>query len=227
ERYTERARRTIFFARYEASNYGSPYIETEHLLLGFLREDKRIPRVGELEELVRKRVEKSTAIREKVSTSVDLPLANDAKRVLAYAAEEAARLSHKHIGTEHLLLGMLRESDCFAATILREAGFSLDTARDWSNSVAPHADERGRLGGTHSRFQTVVEFVLGGQIIAGANPEHGVIPMVGERVLLQDREEKSESYRVKNVTHLYQEIPYEGEMPEYRVTKVIIDLQPE
>ena len=77
ERYTEKARRVIFFARYEASQFGSPYIETEHLLLGLLREDKaltnRFLRSHASVESIRKQIEGHTTIREKVSTSVDLP----------------------------------------------------------------------------------------------------------------------------------------------------------
>src|SRR5213594_3044306 len=134
ERYTEKARRVIFFARYEASQFGSPYIETEHLLLGLLREDKaltnRFLRSHASVEPIRKQIEGHTTIREKVSTSVDLPLSNECKRVLAYAAEEAERLSHKHIGTEHLLLGLLREEKCFAAEILHERGLRLSTIRE-------------------------------------------------------------------------------------------------
>src|SRR5271156_6968686 len=134
ERYTEKARRVIFFARYEASQFGSPYIETEHLLLGLLREDKaltnRFLRSHASVESIRKQIEGHTTIREKVSTSVDLPLSNECKRVLAYAAEEAERLSHKHIGTEHLLLGLLREEKCFAAEILQERGLRLPAIRE-------------------------------------------------------------------------------------------------
>ncbi|MDP9268992.1 MAG: ATP-dependent Clp protease ATP-binding subunit [Acidobacteriota bacterium] len=134
ERYTEKARRVIFFARYEASQFGSPYIETEHLLLGLLREDKaltnRFLRSHASVESIRKQIEGHTTIREKVSTSVDLPLSNECKRVLAYAAEEAERLSHKHIGTEHLLLGLLREEKCYAAEILHERGLRLSAIRE-------------------------------------------------------------------------------------------------
>src|SRR5881396_352112 len=134
ERYTEKARRVIFFARYEASQFGSPYIETEHLLLGLLREDKaltnRFLRSHASVESIRKQIEGHTTIREKVSTSVDLPLSNECKRVLAYAAEEAERLAHKHIGTEHLLLGLLREEKSFAAEILHERGLRLSTIRE-------------------------------------------------------------------------------------------------
>src|SRR6267143_2052889 len=134
ERYTEKARRVIFFARYEASQFGSPYIETEHLLLGLLREDKaltnRFLRSHASVESIRKQIEGHTTIREKVSTSVDLPLSNECQRVLVYAAEEAERLSHKHVGTEHLLLGLLREEKCFAAEILHERGLRLPTIRE-------------------------------------------------------------------------------------------------
>jgi ATP-dependent Clp protease ATP-binding subunit ClpC len=134
ERYTEKARRTIFFARYEASQFGSPYIETEHLLLGLLREDKALAEAivpsHETVEEVRRQIESRTMVREKVSTSVDLPLSNECRRVLAYAAEEAERLSHKHIGTEHLLLGLLREEKCFATELLHQRGVRLAEMRE-------------------------------------------------------------------------------------------------
>ena len=93
ENYTETARRVIFFAD-ESSQFGQPYIETEHLLLGLLREDKaltnRFLRPHASVESIRKQIERRTTIREKVSTSVDLPLSNESKRVLAYAAEGGA-----------------------------------------------------------------------------------------------------------------------------------------
>jgi ATP-dependent Clp protease ATP-binding subunit ClpC len=134
ERYTEKARRVIFFARYEASQFGSPYIETEHLLLGLLREDKalanRFLRSHNALESIRKQIEAHTTVREKVPTSVDLPLSHECKRVLAYGAEEAERLNHKHIGTEHLLLGLLREEKCLAAEILHERGLRLNHVRE-------------------------------------------------------------------------------------------------
>lgn len=160
ERYTEKARRVIFFARYEASQFGSPYIETEHLLLGLLREDKvltnRFLRSHASVESIRKQIEGHTTIREKVSTSVDLPLSNECKRVLAYAAEEAERLSHKHIGTEHLLLGLLREEKCFAAEILTERGLRLASIREDLASAtqekAPQAQRNNRESSMLAEF---------------------------------------------------------------------------
>jgi ATP-dependent Clp protease ATP-binding subunit ClpA len=134
ERYTERARRVIFFARYETSRLGGTTIESEHLLLGLIREDKnltnRFLRNSSSIESIRKEIEGRTTIREKVSTSIDLPLSNECKRILAYAAEEAERLNHRHIGTEHLLLGMLREEKSVAAEILQERGLRLNTIRE-------------------------------------------------------------------------------------------------
>jgi len=132
ERYTEKARRVIFFARYEASHYGSPYIETEHMLLGSLREDKQIlaflkPGSG---EQIRQEIDARTIDKHAICTSVDLPLSNECKRVLAYAAEEAERLGHRHIGSEHLILGLLRERDCFAAELLQQHGLELEKFRD-------------------------------------------------------------------------------------------------
>ncbi len=132
ERYTEKARRIIFFARYEASQFGSPYIETEHLLLGLIREDKglsnRFLRSGAA--TIRQQIENQTTVRQSIATSVDLPLSNESKRVLAYAAEEAERLANKHIGSEHLFLGLLREEKSFAAQILMERGVRLSKARE-------------------------------------------------------------------------------------------------
>jgi ATP-dependent Clp protease ATP-binding subunit ClpC len=132
ERFTEKARRVVFFARYEASQFGSPCIETEHLLLGVLREDKALTSrfIGPSAWDMRKEIEGHTTVREKVSTSVDLPLSNDSKRVLAFSAEEAERLNEKHIGTEHLLLGLLREEKCFAAKLLGDRNVKLEVVRE-------------------------------------------------------------------------------------------------
>lgn len=144
ERYTEKARRVIFFARYEASQFGSPYIETEHLLLGLLRADKalvdRFLRAQASAESIRKQIEAHATMREKIATSVDLPLSNEGKRVLAYAAEEAERQGRKHIGPEHLLLGLLREDKCSAAQILEKCGVKLAQVRD-ELAREPHTGE--------------------------------------------------------------------------------------
>ncbi|HXT62864.1 MAG TPA: ATP-dependent Clp protease ATP-binding subunit [Pyrinomonadaceae bacterium] len=135
ERYTEKARRVIFFARYEASQFGAPAIEPEHLLLGLMREDKTLtgrffPRAQITIEAIRREIEGRTLLRERIPTSVELPLAPETKRVLHYSHEESDRLQHRHIGTEHLLLGLLREERSMAAHILFERGLRLNAVRD-------------------------------------------------------------------------------------------------
>lgn len=135
ERYTEKARRVIFFGRYEASQFGASAIEPEHLLLGLMREDKALasrffPRTQLTIESIRREIEGRVIMREKISTSVELPLAPETKRVLAFAHEESDKLRHRHIGTEHLLLGLLREERSMASEILYERGLRLHNVRE-------------------------------------------------------------------------------------------------
>jgi ATP-dependent Clp protease ATP-binding subunit ClpC len=122
ERYTEKARRVIFYARYEASEFGASAIEAEHLLLGLLREHKALPDLylssPALAQSIPAEIEARTPRKKKIPTSVDLRLSHESKRALLNAPEEAGHLGHKHIGVEHLLLGLLREDGCFAARIL-------------------------------------------------------------------------------------------------------------
>jgi Uma2 family endonuclease len=161
ERYTEKARRTIFFARYEASQFGSSFIETEHLLLGLFREDKALAKQflgshAKLEDIrdavARHSIAEQGGTGPKISTSVDLPLSHEAKRVLAYGAEEAERMNHKVIGTPHLLLGLLREERSFGAQLLREQGLTLDLARERVRQMQepdppPAPGRSARIGG--------------------------------------------------------------------------------
>jgi len=141
ERYTERARRVIFFARYETSILGSKTIETEHLLLGLLREEtnllQRLLERPDIEADMRARIKARITAGPKISTSVDLPLSDACKRILQYSGEEASRMNHQFIGTEHLLLGILREKGCLAEELLTEAGVSLDAARDAVAKASP------------------------------------------------------------------------------------------
>jgi ATP-dependent Clp protease ATP-binding subunit ClpA len=135
EKYTEKARRVIFFARYEASQFGAKAIEPEHILLGILREDKGLvlrffPKSRNALFSVRKDIEARVGVKEKVSTSVDLPLSPPAKHVLSYSQAESERLEHRYIGTEHLLLGLLCEEQSIAFEILSERGLRLERIRE-------------------------------------------------------------------------------------------------
>jgi uncharacterized protein YbbC (DUF1343 family) len=135
ERYTEMARRVIFFARYEASYFGAPMIEPEHLLLGLSREDKPLFArflTDSKQSLVsiRGQVEQHSSSRARIDVAVELPLGPDTKQALFYAHEESERMGNHHIGTEHLLLGLMRLENSIAAQILRDLGLRIDAMRD-------------------------------------------------------------------------------------------------
>jgi ATP-dependent Clp protease ATP-binding subunit ClpC len=140
ERYTDEARRVIFFARYEVSELGSTSIEPEHLLLGLFREDKallaRFLPTNVSTQSFRKQVEVNLTKGERIPTAVEIPLSPMSKCVLKYAQEESENLKHRHVGTEHLLLGLLRQKQSVAERILRENGFELATVRQKIKSQA-------------------------------------------------------------------------------------------
>lgn len=133
ERYTEKARRIIFFARYEASQFGSRTIEAEHLLLGLLREDRPLAtallKTEAAIDSIRQQIEAHATKRAQISTSADLPLSPECKRMLGHGAEEAERLNHRHITPAHLLIGILRESNSLAASMLRDRQVTMEIAR--------------------------------------------------------------------------------------------------
>jgi ATP-dependent Clp protease ATP-binding subunit ClpC len=145
ERYTEKARRVIFFARYEASQFGSPYIEPHHLLLALLREIRGFfqpwLKSHEAFEAIRKRCEATFPANPRISTAVDLPLSHESKKILVYADEESRRLGHEQIHPEHMVLALLREETSQPAEILRRYGMELDAVR---REVAGIEDRPGR-----------------------------------------------------------------------------------
>src|SRR5215213_9596100 len=136
ERYTERSRRVIFFARYEALQYGSPMISPEHILLGLMREDKTISsrflpfRNTVSVDAVRREVEERIVLRDRIPQSSELHLAPETKKILFYANEESRHLKNRHIGPEHLLLGILREERSIAAEILLQFGMGVQDILD-------------------------------------------------------------------------------------------------
>lgn len=233
ERYTEKARRAVFFARYEATQYGSPYIETEYLLLGLLREDRalshRLLLTHATAESIRKRIDEVTTIREGVSTSMDLPLSNESKRALAYAAEEAERLSHKHIGTEHLLLGLLREQRCVAAVILNDIGIDLEKARETVSTLVRESPASAESTGSIVNVKGVcrIEFRFGDDLIASV-AAHALspIPRMGETVLFKNKEEEHVAYVIEKIEYVYESQSHED--PVYQqLSRLIIEIERE
>jgi ATP-dependent Clp protease ATP-binding subunit ClpC len=119
--------------------------------LALIREDQQlITRFCKLKHRpldgLRDRIQAITGPGEKLPTSADMPISNQTKHVLQYAADESQRLNHRHIGTEHLLLGLLREEQTTAAEILNELGADLNAVRDElrDNSIA--TSDTGKAG---------------------------------------------------------------------------------
>ena len=136
ERFTESARRALFFARYELSILGGRTIEPAHILLGLLREA-----TGQVGAIVakwkvpvqdlRQQLAGQAGTGEKLATSIEVPFSPSARRVLTFAAEEADRLLHHRIEPQHMLLGVIREHDAVAAESLTKYGVTLEGVREF------------------------------------------------------------------------------------------------
>ena len=155
ERYSQAARSVVFFARFAASQGGSPAIESEHLLLGLMREAgstlvSLAPSLS-IEDL-RAKIPRKIIV-ENPSMRIHMPLSAECKRVMSYSAEEANDMDHPYIGPEHLLLAILRENTCLAARLLAEMDVQLervrqqlilDTSRSEEASAKESSDKVGR-----------------------------------------------------------------------------------
>ncbi len=133
QRFSERARKVVFFAQEEAQTFGDGYVSTEHLLLGLTREDdslaaRVIVALGSSNAVVRAEVAKQLP-RGDQRPNMDMTLTPRAKRVIDLAYDEARNLNNNYIGTEHLLLGLIREGDGLAARVLIKCGINLEPAR--------------------------------------------------------------------------------------------------
>ena len=143
ERYTESARRALFFARAEVASLGGSAIETDHLLLGVLRAARDVSwrlcaEAGVTYERARVEAKRRTTSTHRDPASVEIPFSRDARQVLEHAAQESDRLLHSHIGTEHLLLGLLHGAEHPAAAML--TGMELEAVR---NDVVRLLNQRG------------------------------------------------------------------------------------
>jgi ATP-dependent Clp protease ATP-binding subunit ClpC len=135
EKFTDRARRAVVWAQEEARTLNHDYIGTEHLLLGLVHEGqgvaaKALESLGIGLEGVRERVEEAIPPGQVEVRTGHIPFTPRAKRVLELSLSEAKALEHRYIGTEHLLLGLLREGDGVAAQVLVALGADLDGVRE-------------------------------------------------------------------------------------------------
>ncbi len=145
EKYSERARRALFFARYEASKLGSRVIESEHLLLGVLREGEEsvtelLGRFQVRPEELRREIEGERPFVERISSTAELPLSEESKKILAYAAHEAESMGHAAVGCEHLLVGILRVEGSLGMRILHQHGLDVLAVREEVEALARERD---------------------------------------------------------------------------------------
>ena len=229
ERYTERARRTIFIARYEAAELGAHEIDNEHLLLGLIREShhllRYLPSLDYIDAL-RNEILATVPSRE-TNTSPDIPLATAAKRSLMYAAEEAETLGHQNVGTEHLFLGLLREPETNTAQICMKHGAELTKARqllvasDFETSTRsarpasiPAKEPEGCIA--------FIEANSGERVgISGINAL-AKVPREGEFVILDDYRGTPRRFRVVEVIYHFHRDPPQASASAHRLSSITI-----
>src|ERR1019366_554037 len=135
ERFTDRARKVMQLANQEAQRFNHEYVGTEHVLLGLIKDGRGVA-ANVLQNLEvdlsnnRNEVEKIVQAGPDMVTMGKLPQTPRAKKVIEYAIEEARNLNHNYVGTEHLLLGLLREHDGVAAQVLMNLGLKLEEVRE-------------------------------------------------------------------------------------------------
>ncbi len=155
--FTERVRKVLAMAREEAARLHHEYVGTEHILLGLIREGEGVAAavlqnlsvdLDEIQQKIEETVKKGKAAQ---ATGPDLPYTSRAKKVLELAMAEARELTHSYVGTEHLLLGLLREEKGIAAQVLTDAGVNLEAARAETlrllGNEMPQASAGGDKGG--------------------------------------------------------------------------------
>jgi len=163
QRFTERARRVVFFAQEEAGRLGENYVSTEHLLLGLVRENDSVAarildRMGVSLGRIRSEIERQVT-RGDGRLGQDMQLTPRAKRVIDLAYDEARNLNNNYIGTEHLLLGLIREGEGLAGRVLQKLGVDLERTRREVMSLQD-GEQTGAITSqrTRSRTPTLDEF---------------------------------------------------------------------
>ncbi len=134
ERFTNRVKKVLDLAKEQAMHLGQSRIQTEHLLLALVREGQGVAAaalemMGLNLEQIKLEIEKLTSVGAPVLVIGDIPLSNQSKKVLELAIEEARGMAHNYIGTEHLLLGLIREKDGIASQVLTRLGVTLEKTR--------------------------------------------------------------------------------------------------
>ena len=184
-KFTERARKVILLAKEEAKRFNHDYIGTEHILLGLIREGEGVAaavlqKLGLSPEKIRLEVEKLVQSGPSTMVSGDIPFTPKAKKVIELAMEEARSLGHNYIGTEHLLLGLIREGEGVASQVLMNLGLDLNRVRNevitllGSSSPAP----TGSAGGARTKTPALDAF---GRDLTQLAREDKLDPVIGRK----------------------------------------------
>jgi ATP-dependent Clp protease ATP-binding subunit ClpC len=182
DKFTERARRVLTLAQEEAQRFNHNYIGTEHLLLGLVREGdgvaaKVLANLGVELTKVRSAVEFIIGRGER-ATPGEIGLTPRAKKVIELAVDEARRLSHHYIGTEHLLLGLVREGEGIAASVLESLGVNLERVRAETTRILSQSMPQGSAPGARGSTRTPTVDQLGMDLTAAAR-QGKLDPIVG------------------------------------------------
>jgi ATP-dependent Clp protease ATP-binding subunit ClpC len=192
DRFTDRARKVMGLARAEAQRFNHDYIGTEHILLGLIQEGSGVA-ANVLKNMdvelkkIRGEIEKMVKTGPTMVTMGQLPFTPRAKKVLELALEEASNLGHNYLGTEHLLLGLLRESEGIAAQVLMNLGIKLEDVREevleFLGAEPPPAPEKEK-GGTPSKSKTPALDTFGRDLTELA-AENKLDPVIGRHREIQ------------------------------------------
>ena len=188
DKFTERARRVLTLAQEEAQRFNHNYIGTEHLLLGLVREGdgvaaKVLSNLGVELSKVRSAVEFIIGRGDR-ATQGEIGLTPRAKKVIELAVDEARRLSHHYIGTEHLLLGLVREGEGIAASVLESLGVNLERVRAETTRILSQSMPQGAGTGARSSTRTPTVDQLGMDLTAAARQDK-LDPIVGRNTEIE------------------------------------------
>jgi ATP-dependent Clp protease ATP-binding subunit ClpC len=184
-KFTERARKVILLAKEEAKRFNHDYIGTEHILLGLIREGEGVAaavlqKLGLSPEKIRLEVEKLVQSGPSTMVSGDIPFTPKAKKVIELAMEEARSLGHNYIGTEHLLLGLIREGEGVASQVLMNLGLDLNRVRNEVITLLGSSSPAPAGAGSGSRTKTPALDAFGRDLTQLAR-EGKLDPVIGRK----------------------------------------------
>ncbi len=190
DRFTERARKVIMLAKEEARKFNHDYIGTEHILLGLLREGEGVAAavlqsLGVNLDIIRMEVEKLVKPGKGAIVSGDIPFTPKSKKAIEFSMEEARSLGHNYIGTEHILLGLIRETEGIASRVLLHLGLNLDKVRqeimELLGSATPGAVNKAQTPHSATGRSKTPALDAFGRDLTALTKENKLDPVIGRK----------------------------------------------